>query len=164
MDVLIVGAGQAGLSLSYCLTRDGIQHLILERAQVAESWRNARWSSFCLVTPNWAINLAGRPYRGPEPGGFMPRDDLVEYLESYAASFDAPVRAPCTVVRVEPIAAAGLLAVETDTGDVYNAKAVVVATATHREAHFPECAASLPASVMSLHASDYRKPDALPPG
>ncbi|MEM8544863.1 MAG: FAD-dependent oxidoreductase, partial [Cyanobacteria bacterium P01_H01_bin.119] len=73
-DVMIVGGGQAGLSISYCLKERGIDHLVLEKHRIAHSWRNQRWDSFCLVTPNWQCQLPGYAYSGPDPNGFMGRD------------------------------------------------------------------------------------------
>ena len=91
VPVAVVGAGQAGLAASHELTRAGVDHVVLERARVGETWRG-RWDSFCLVTPNWTIRLPGGQYDGSDPDGFMPRDEIVAYLERYAASFPAPVR------------------------------------------------------------------------
>ena len=89
--VVVVGAGQAGLAVSYELTARGIEHVVLERARVGQTWRG-RWDSFCLVTPNWTMSLPGAPYTGDDPEGFVPRDAIVEYLQRYASSFGAPVR------------------------------------------------------------------------
>lgn len=107
-DVVIIGASQAGLSLSHELTRAKREHVILERGRVGQAWR-ARWDSFCLVLPNWTVNLAGQPYAGPEPDGFMERDVFVEYLASYARSFAAPVREGVSVESVEAGAGSGFL-------------------------------------------------------
>ena len=79
--VIVVGAGQAGLSVSYCLTQQGVQHLVLERHRVGHSWRCERWDTFCLVTPNWQCRLPGYPYSGQDPRGFMKRDEIVAYVE-----------------------------------------------------------------------------------
>ena len=89
--VLVVGGGQAGLSMSYCLKEKGIEHLVFEKKRTAEAWRSQRWDSFCLVTPNWQCQLPGFPYAGPDPNGFMLKEEIVAYLESYAKSFGAPV-------------------------------------------------------------------------
>ena len=91
IDVVIIGAGQAGLSLSYELSHAGVDHVILERGRVAETWRG-RWDSFCIVIPNWTLKLPGNPYSGSDPDGFMPRDAIVAHLADYAHSFRAPVR------------------------------------------------------------------------
>ncbi len=83
VDVAVIGAGQAGLATSYELTRAGIEHLVLERGRVAQTWRD-RWDSFCLVTPNWTVQLPGGEYIGNDPDGFMPRDEIAGHLETYA--------------------------------------------------------------------------------
>ena len=90
--VIIIGAGQAGLSVSYYLTNLKVPHLILEKGSIGNSWKNGRWDSFCLVTPNWTINLPGKPYAGEDKFGFMKRDDFVKYLEDWAESFCAPIK------------------------------------------------------------------------
>ena len=90
-DVVVIGAGQAGLSISHELSLAGREHVLLERGSVAQTWRD-RWDAFCLVLPNWTVRLAGQPYQGADPDGFMPRDAVVDYIGEYAASFAAPVR------------------------------------------------------------------------
>ena len=90
-SVVVIGAGQAGLAVSRELTLLGIEHLVLERARVGQTWRD-RWDSFSLVTPNWTLNLPGAPYAGDEPEGFVVRDEIVRYLEHYASTAAVPVR------------------------------------------------------------------------
>ena len=89
-SVLIIGGGQAGLSMSWCLKERGIDHLIFEKHRIAEAWRSQRWDTFCLVTPNWQCQLPGFPYAGPDPHGFMVKNQIVEYIEAYAKSFSPP--------------------------------------------------------------------------
>ncbi len=101
VPVVVVGGGQAGLSMSWCLSQEDVEHVVLERHTVAHSWKEDRWESFCLVTPNWQCTLPGHPYAGDDPDGFMVRDEIVEYVESYAASFGAPVHEGVTVTAVE---------------------------------------------------------------
>ncbi len=100
-DTLVIGAGQAGLAISHELTERGVGHVVLERGDIGQSWRD-RWETFCLVTPNWSVQMPGFPYDGDDPDGFMPRDDIVAYLERYAASFAAPVRTGRSCVTVAP--------------------------------------------------------------
>ncbi len=88
---VIIDGGQAGLSMSYCLTRHGVDHVVLERDRVGHEWRDRRWDSFCLVTPNWQCQLPGFPYDGDDPGGFMARAKIVEYLDEYARLVDPPL-------------------------------------------------------------------------
>src|SRR3954464_5530141 len=101
IEVVVVGAGQAGLAVSHELTQAGVEHLVLEKGRVGQTWRG-RWDSFCLVTPNWTVRLPGRPYDDGEPDGFMARDEIVGYLERYAAGFQAPVREGVEVVSAGP--------------------------------------------------------------
>src|ERR1700689_976209 len=88
--VIVIGGGQAGLSISYLLKELGLSHLVFEKERVAESWRTRRWDTFCLVTPNWQCQLPGHPYSGSDPQGFMVKDEIVAYIESYARSFQPP--------------------------------------------------------------------------
>ncbi len=90
--MIIVGAGQAGLAASVCLSGLGIGHTVLEKYEVGASWRRQRWDSFCLNTPNWTLNLPGRDYAGSNPDGFMERADFVELLNRYSEDFDVPVQ------------------------------------------------------------------------
>ena len=91
LEAVIVGGGQADLAASHELSAAGIEHVLLERGQIGETWRRL-WDSFCLVLPNWSVRLPGYPYDGPEPDGFMARDEIVAYLERYAQHFGAPAR------------------------------------------------------------------------
>src|SRR6476660_8062244 len=98
--VIVVGAGQAGLATSRELAKAGVEHVVLERGRIGQTWRG-RWDSFCLVTPNWSVQLPGHPYDREDPDGFMPRDELVAYLERYAAGFGAPVREGIDVTELQ---------------------------------------------------------------
>jgi putative flavoprotein involved in K+ transport len=159
--VVIVGAGHAGLAVSYELTRAGVEHLILERGRVGQSWRT-RWDSFCLVTPNWTVQLPGGDYEGDDPNGFMPRDDVVEHLERYAGSFRAPLREGVGVSSLEPTGGRGLL-LRTSEGDL-PAETVVLATGAYQKAHRPPGASSLPAELHVIDSEAYTNPGVLPPG
>src|ERR1700733_10121150 len=101
---VVVGAGHAGLAMSRRLTERSIDHIVLERGEVANSWRTQRWPSLRLLTPNWQTRLPGRPYAGDDPDGFMPAADVVTTLTRYAGLVGAPVRTATTVhtVRVVP--------------------------------------------------------------
>ncbi len=87
--VIIIGGGQAGLSMSYCLKERGVDHLIFEKNRLGESWRSKRWDSFCLVTPNWQCQLPGFPYSGNDPDGFMKKDEIVALHRSLRTIFPA---------------------------------------------------------------------------
>lgn len=161
VDTIIVGGGQAGLSTSYHLTQQGREHVILEQAdQAAQVWRN-RWDSFTLNTPNWMTCLPGAEYQGNDPDGFMPRDEVVAYFEAYIERFELPVRYGIRVTSVEPIEAGYL--VSTDEGE-FEAANVVIAAGLHQQPKIPPFSTNLPAEIRQLHSSEYRNPEALPPG
>lgn len=159
--VVIVGGGQAGLAMSWCLTQRNIRHVILERHHLAWAWREQRWDNFSLVTPNWQCRLPGFPYDGTDPHGFMVKDQIVDYLKRYAASFDAPLREGINVERLEKRGDGFLL--RTSDGD-YSADQVVVAVGNYHRPRFPEISAQLPAHIAQVHSAHYRSADALPTG
>ncbi|MEO3810260.1 MSMEG_0569 family flavin-dependent oxidoreductase [Sphaerisporangium sp. B11E5] len=159
--VVVIGAGQAGLSMSHCLTRRGVDHVVLERHRVGHEWRARRWDSFCLVTPNWQCRLPGFPYAGADPDGFMRRDEIVRYLEDYAASFGPPVLEGVTATRLTASGAG--FQVETTHG-TFAAGQVVVATGPYQEPVLPRMAERTPPHVTQVHSGGYRGPDGLPPG
>jgi putative flavoprotein involved in K+ transport len=162
--VVVVGAGQAGLSVSYCLRELGIEHVVLERARVGSSWRSQRWDTFCLVTPNWQCQLPGHSYSGDDPQGFMGRDKIVEYLESYAASFRAPLHEGVEVQALETRGGPGpRFELATSAGPI-TADQVVVATGSYHRATIPGMGASLPPDVVQVHSAYYRNPESLPEG
>src|SRR5215216_4785628 len=115
--VAIVGGGQAGLATSRELTKAGLEHVVLERGQVGETWRT-RWDSFCLVTPNWTVQLPEGQYAGSEPDGFMPRDEFVAYLERYAAESGAPIREHVAVMSLQSLPGDGFVLC-TSAGDIH---------------------------------------------
>jgi putative flavoprotein involved in K+ transport len=163
--VIVVGAGQAGLSVSYCLKEHGIDHVVLEKSRIAHSWRSERWDSFCLVTPNWQCKLPGYPYRGNDPQGFMGRDEIVSYLESYAASFDPPVLEGVEVLSASRSTGDGpRFELETSIGPAMTADQVVVATSSYHVPRIPPSASQLPHDVVQIHSAHYRNPQELPEG
>jgi putative flavoprotein involved in K+ transport len=157
----VVGGGQAGLATSYELTRHGVEHVVLERDRVGQAWRD-RWDSFCLVTPSWSVQLPGANYAGPDPDGFMPRDEIVAYLERYASSFAAPLREGADVGSLESRRGGGFV-LRTSRGDL-RAEAVVVATGAYQRPHRPAAADTLPADLLQIDVDAYRNEPALPPG
>jgi putative flavoprotein involved in K+ transport len=158
--VVVIGAGQAGLSVSHELSAASVDHVVLERGRVGETWRG-RWDTFCLVTPNWTVRLPGGAYAGDEPDGFMPRDAIVAHLESYALSFKAPVREHATVTALHPTGDA--FDISTSEGEL-RAKTVVVTTGAYQRPHRPAGATSLPPGLYAIDAESYRNAAALPPG
>ena len=161
IGVAIIGGGQAGLATSHELTEAGIEHVVLERGRLGQTWRT-RWDSFCLVTPNWSVLLPGHPYDGDDPDGYLPRDEIVAYLERYAAGFGAPVREGIEVTSLTEAPSGGFL-LQTSDGEM-RARSVVVATGAYQRAHRPEAARSLPSGIPQIDAEDYRSPAGLPPG
>ena len=160
-QVVVIGAGQAGLAVSHELSELGVDHVVLERARVGQSWRD-RWDSFCLVTPNWTMSLPGFPYAGDDPEGFVPRDGIVAYLERYASSFTAPVRDGVGVDSLEPGSKSRFL-LRTSAGDM-EAESVVVCTGAFQRPYRPDAAAAFPPGLLVIDAEGYRNPAALPPG
>ncbi|PLZ03816.1 MSMEG_0569 family flavin-dependent oxidoreductase [Burkholderia sp. WAC0059] len=161
-SVIVVGGGQAGLSVSYYLKEAGVDHLVLEKHTVTHTWRTQRWDAFCLVTPNWQCALPGYPYRGDDPHGFMKKDEIVDYLDGFVAMVDAPVLEHTTVTRVKR-GEDGAYAVSTTNGE-FTADQVVVAAGGYHTPIVPRMAERLPPSIVQLQSSDYRRPDALPEG
>ena len=161
VDVVIVGAGQAGLAVSRELTQAAVAHVLLERGKVGQTWRG-RWDSFCLVTPNWFLQLPGHPYDGGDPDGFILRDEVVAYLERYAAGFEAPVREGVEVTSLQPGADGGFL-LETSAGQIA-AGTVVLSTGAYQRPHRPAGAATLPADLLQIDVEEYRNPAEVPPG
>ncbi|HTK32203.1 MAG TPA: NAD(P)/FAD-dependent oxidoreductase [Candidatus Saccharimonadaceae bacterium] len=159
---VVIGAGQAGLSASHELTGRGVEHVVLERGVLGDTWRTRRWRSFHIVSPNSLNLLPGYEYDGPEPDAFLDTDGLLAYLESYAASFAAPIRGEAPVGEVCPAEGGGFL-VRTPHSEIH-ARHVIVATGAFGNAHTPVLAANLPASIQSLHTDDYWAPEDLPPG
>ncbi len=163
IETVVVGGGQAGLATSYLLSQRGCEHVVLEQAQQAgNAWRNDRWDSFTLVTPNWTFRVPGIEYDGDDPGGFMPRDEVVARFERYVADNSLPVRFGVRVTSVEPAEQSGYR-VETDSGTTEAAN-VVMATGVFQRPKTPGMAASLPADIDQLHSGQYRNPGALRDG
>jgi putative flavoprotein involved in K+ transport len=161
VETLVVGAGQAGLAISHCLTERGADHVVVERGRVAERWRTARWDSLRLITPNWMSRLPGWSYSGADPDGYMAAPELVSYLQGYASSFAVPVHEGTNVERVD--ACAGGLRVITDQ-QTWLARNVVVAAGTEDRAFVPPVASGIEPGIHQLPASRYRRPGQLPDG
>ena len=161
-EVIIIGAGQAGLCTSYFLSESGVDHVVLERGMPGESWSQRRWDSFTLVTPNWTIRLPGAEYRGPDPDGFMGRDELAAYLARWAERFGCPTRTGVTATGVS-VGANERLRVDTTDGPL-EVRVVVVATGTMQAPRRPVLAEFVSSRIRQLDAETYRNPDDLPPG
>jgi putative flavoprotein involved in K+ transport len=165
-ETIVVGAGTAGLAMSWHLARRGVDHVVLERGRVGETWRSQRWDSFCLNTPTW-MNLLPGVRAGPGPrDGFLGRDAWVAHLEDYATDVTLPVRTGVEVTGLQ-VEVGGTFALDIRVSgpvESLRARSVVVASGTQRQPRIPSVAASLPPDVLQLHTSEYRSPAALPPG
>lgn len=161
-EVVVVGGGQAGLSISHGLRAEGIEHVVFEKHRAMHVWRTQRWDNFCLVTPNWQCALPGHPYRGDDPHGFMKREEIVQYLDAFRAHVDAPLREGVAVELVKPLPEGGFLVRSSD-GEC-TAQQVVVASGGYHEPIVPRMAERLPAPVLQLHSAQYRNAAQLPPG
>jgi pyridine nucleotide-disulfide oxidoreductase len=159
-EAVVVGGGQAGLAASHELTRQGVDHVVLERERIGQAWRD-RWDSFCLVSPNWFIQLPGGAYAGDEPDGFLPRDDVVAHLEGYRAAHGLPVREGVEALLVE--SGEDGFRLRTTTGDL-QARFLVLATGAYQRPYRPPAAETLPSSLLQIDVGDYRNPGVLPPG
>ena len=163
IDTVIVGGGQAGLATSYELKQMGREHVVLEQeGQPAPVWRNERWDSFTLVTPNWSVKMPGAEYDGPEPDGFMPRDEVVAYFDRYVDRFQLPVQFNTRVLAIEPLDGTGYRV--TTPERTFAAEQVVVATGFEQHPKVPAYATEISPDVMHLHSSQYRNPSSLPSG
>jgi len=160
-EVIVIGAGQAGLAASFHLSRRGIDHIVLEKSRVAETWRSRRWDSFTLVGPNWSATLPDLPYAGSDPDGFMSREALVAFFAGYAARIAAPVREGVAVERVRRDPATDVFVLHTTDGEM-RARRVIAATGAYQRPTIP--AHGLDPRIPSVHTGDYRGPAQLPPG
>jgi putative flavoprotein involved in K+ transport len=161
-EVVIVGGGQAGLSVSHYLKQRGIDHVVLEKKTAMHTWRSARWDSFCLVTPNWQCRLPGWDYAGDDPDGFMKKDQILDYLAGFKRHVNAPLREGVTVRRVSPRPEGGYQ-VQTSEGEL-SAGQIVVASGGYQVPIIPRFAERLPSSITQLHSEQYRNPASLPEG
>ncbi len=164
IETVIIGGGQAGLAMSYCLKERGREHIVLEQAaQPAHAWRNGRWDSFTLVTPNWSVQLPGAGYEGDEPNDFMSKNEVVAYLEDYIDRFELPVKYQERVDEVTAKPNGDGYLVVTDVGAI-EASNVVVATGMFQRPKLPDFSSSMAAHIDQIHSGQYRNPEKLSPG
>ncbi|MDY6997644.1 MAG: MSMEG_0569 family flavin-dependent oxidoreductase [Actinomycetota bacterium] len=166
VPVAIVGAGQAGLSVSWYLSRAGVDHVVLEAHTPVHAWTDSRWDNFTLVTPNWHCRLPGYAYDGPDPDGFMTRDEVVSWLEGWLDTFTAPVRTRTRVTRLRNATSGGfaLTLATADGEETLTAEHVVIATGGYPLPVTPPFAGSLAPSIIQVHSEQYRNPGQLPDG
>jgi putative flavoprotein involved in K+ transport len=159
--VVIIGGGQAGLSLSWHMTAAGIDHVVLERAEIFHAWKHQRWDSFCLVTPNWQCKLPGYEYDGDDPHGFMIKPEIIKFVDGFAKHFNPPV---LEGVDVTALTRAGDRYDIATTAGPFTASHVCIATGGYHTPITPRMAERLPPRLTQLHANQYRNPAQLPPG
>lgn len=158
VDVVIIGAGHAGLAMSRCLSQGSIDHVVLERGEIANTWRHERWDSLRLLTPNWQSRLPGYRFEGADPHGYMTLQDVIRFIKRYAHAIDAPVRTGTTVTSVSAFDDG--FRVMTESGG-WRCRAVVIASGAHNVPEVPPFGATLPAHMQALTAKEYRNPGQL---
>lgn len=161
IPVIIVGGGQAGLSVSWYLHKKGIDHKVFEKHGKFHSWRENRWDSFCLVTPNWQCRLPEYPYKGDDPDGFMLKDEITEYLDGFVSSFDPPLHEHVTVQHIGKDGDGYI--VKTSIG-AWQCDEVVIATGGYDAPIVPPYADRLDDQIFQMHSRDYRRPSQIPDG
>ena len=161
-STIVIGGGQAGLSASYYLQQQDIDHLVLEKHSLTHTWRNQRWDTFCLVTPNWQCALPGYAYAGDDPQGFMKKAQIIAYLNGFIAHVNAPVREDCAVQRMVARPQGGYL-LSTSQGE-FSADQVIVASGGYHTPIIPRLAERLPSHITQVHSEQYRNPQSLPDG
>jgi putative flavoprotein involved in K+ transport len=162
IETVVIGGGQAGLTMSHCLSQRGMTHVVLERHRIAERWRSERWDSLRFQFPNWAMRLPDFHYSGDDPDSYAHRDEVIRFIEAYADYIRAPVRTGVNVrtLRRDQTSNRFLLATDTSTIEADN---VVVATGPYQKPVIPSAAEGL-AGTFQIAASAYRNPAQLPPG
>jgi putative flavoprotein involved in K+ transport len=158
---VVIGAGHAGLAMSRRLTERSVDHVVLERGDIGDSWLTKRWPGLRLLTPNWMLALPGQPAARPDPDGFLAAADVADLLSGYAQRICAPIHTHTSVRSLRR----GRRGYEVCTDDgAWQTDTVVLATGAAAAAVVPPCAAALPPSVTQQTAFDYRGPDSLPDG
>ena len=158
---VVIGAGHAGLAVSHFLSQRSIDHVVIERGEVANTWRTERWDSLRLLTPNWQSRLPGFEYDGSDPDGFMTMPEVIDFIEGYSKVVDAPLHTNTKVTSVRPTEDG--YEVVTDDG-TWASTTVVLATGGFNLASVPAVADAVPASVEMVTALQYRRPELLPEG
>jgi putative flavoprotein involved in K+ transport len=165
LDAAVIGAGQAGLGISYFLTQLGVRHTVFERGRIGETWRTQRWRSFVLNSPNRFNTLPGDIYAGSNPDGFDAAGSFVSYLEGYANRFQLPVQEHTRVVSVERIPSAyRVTALVQGRTRQYRCRQVVAASGAMNEPKIPSFAKEISPHIRQFHAGEYRSPSELPDG
>lgn len=158
---VIIGAGHAGLAMSQCLSGYSIDHVVLERGEVANSWKHERWDSLRLLTPNWQTRLPGYCYSGDDPDGYMTMPETIRFIEQYARQISAPIKQNTTVTSVTTDGDS--YKIVTDQGN-WQCESLVLASGACNLAHVPAIAEAVPASMTTLTPMQYRNPAQLDEG
>src|SRR6187200_2151325 len=161
VTTVVVGAGHAGLAASRCLSERSIDHVVLERGEIANSWRRERWDSLRLLTPNWQSRLPGFYYDGPDPDGYMTMREVIDFISRFAATSSAPVRTHTMVTRVRRSDSG--YDVTTTTGDL-RCRTIMIASGACNVASIPAHASAMPSSIQCYTPFSYRNPANLPEG
>jgi putative flavoprotein involved in K+ transport len=152
-DTVIIGGGQAGLAMSYCLRQRGREHIVLERQRVAERWRTERWDSLRFQLPNSWLELPGKSYAGSDPDGFVHHSDVLRFIVEYAAEIAAPVRTGVGVTNLSRDESNGEYALETTDGQI-QARHVVIATGPFQRPLIPDYSRAAPSSIYQTSFCD----------
>ena len=158
---VVIGAGHCGLAFSGCLAQRSVDHVVLERSEVANAWRRERWDSLRLLTPNWQCRLPGYAYDGEDPDGFMTASQVADFIAEYAKMIAAPVMTGVTVASVRR--SSDGYVVKTDQGE-WSCTTVVIASGAFNAPRVPSFATALPSQVTALTPREYRNPDELSEG
>jgi putative flavoprotein involved in K+ transport len=158
---VVIGAGHGGLAMSRCLSDRSIDHVVLERSEVANAWRTERWDSLRLLTPNWQCRLPGYAYEGDDVDGFMTMPEVSDFIASYAKAIAAPVQTGTTVTSVRRVDDG--YRVTSDQGE-WECRTVVLATGAFNLPRVPAVSEAVPRSVTTLTPMEYRNPDELAEG
>ena len=156
VTTVVIGGGHAGLAMSHCLTGRSIDHVVLERGEVANTWKTERWDSLRLLTPNWQSRLPGFGYDGDDPDGFRKMPETIDFICRYAEAISAPVETHTTVTSVRRTDAG--YQVVTDQGD-WHCRTMVLASGASNIANVPALAAAVPAHIAQVTPTEYRNPD-----
>jgi putative flavoprotein involved in K+ transport len=160
-DVVVIGAGHAGLSFSHCLAESSIDHVVLERGEIANSWRHERWDSLTLLTPNWQCKVPGYSYSGDDPDGFMAVPDLIGFIDDYATHISAPVKTHTAVTSVQ--ADDERYRVVSNDAE-WRCRAVILASGACNIPFVPKVGELVPEDIQSITAHQYHSPEHLEDG